>query len=73
MTKGICFSLLQTGLYKVLLLFGVEAELRGQVSLQSMSGQNYRERKIKFIMCTVIGSTCFHSLTAEQINAALGP
>jgi 3-dehydroquinate synthase len=75
--QGFCDAITLSRIIKLIKMAGLATEIPEEVSLQSLiDGMELDKKsadgKIKFVMCTTIGKTCFHSLTAEQIAAALG-
>ncbi|HET9885480.1 MAG TPA: hypothetical protein VFS81_27355, partial [Candidatus Binatia bacterium] len=62
---------------KLIKMAGLSTEIPEEVSTQSLiEGMELDKKtadgKVKFVVCTAIGKTCFHLLAAEQIAAALG-
>ncbi len=75
--QGFCDTITLGRIIKLIKIAGLSTEIPEEVSTQSLiEGMEVDKKsahgKIKFVMCTAIGKTCFHSLTAEQIAAALG-
>jgi 3-dehydroquinate synthase len=75
--QGFCDTITLGRIIKLIKMAGLPTEIPEEVSAQSlMEGMELDKKSthamIKFVMCTGIGKTCFHSLTAEQIAAALG-
>jgi 3-dehydroquinate synthase len=75
--QGFCDTITLGRVIKVIKMAGLPTEIPEEVSTQSLiEGMEVDKKsangKIKFVMCTAIGKTCFHWLTAEQIAAALG-
>jgi 3-dehydroquinate synthetase len=74
---GFCDTITLGRIIKLIKRAGFTTEIPEEVSTHSLiEGMEVDKKsahgKIKFVMCTGIGKTCFHSLTAEQIAAALG-
>ena len=75
--QGFCDAITLSRIIKLIKMAGLATEIPKEVPPQSLiDGMELDKKsadgKIKFVMCTAIGKTCFHSLTAEQIAAALG-
>ena len=75
--QGLCDTITLGRIIKLIKMAGLPTEIPEEVSPQSLiEGMEVDKKsahgKIKFVMCAAIGKTCFHSLTAEQIAAALG-
>lgn len=75
--QGFCDTITLSRIIKLIKMAGLSTEIPEEVSTQSLVeamelDKKSAQRKVKFVMCTGIGKTCFHSLTAEQIAAALG-
>jgi 3-dehydroquinate synthase len=74
---GLCDSVTLGRISNLIRMAGLPTEIPDEVSTQSLTqgmelDKKSAEGKIKFVMCTAIGQTCFHSLTAEQVSAAVG-
>src|SRR5918993_607055 len=74
--QGLCDTLTLGRIIKLIKSAGLSTEIPEEVSTQSLVEAMELDKKsaqgrVKFVMCTGIGKTCFHSLTAEQIAAAL--
>jgi 3-dehydroquinate synthase len=74
---GLCDSVTLGRISNLIRMAGLPTEIPDEVSTQSLTqgmelDKKSAEGKIKFVMCTGIGQTCFHSLTAEQVSAAVG-
>jgi 3-dehydroquinate synthase len=75
--QGFCDTTTLGRIIKLIKSAGLPTEIPEEVSTQSLVEAMELDKKsaqgrVKFVMCTGIGKTCFHSLTAEQIAAALG-
>ncbi len=75
--QGFCDAVALSRIIKLIKMAGLATEIPEEVPPQSLiAGMEVDKKsaagKIKFVMCTSIGKTCFHLLTAEQIAAALG-
>jgi 3-dehydroquinate synthase len=75
--QGFCDTMTLGRIIKLIKMAGLSTEIPEGVSTQSLiQGMEVDKKstdgKIKFVICTGIGHTCFHSLTAEQIGDALG-
>jgi 3-dehydroquinate synthase len=75
--QGFCDAKTLGRIIKLIKMAGLSTEIPQEVSTQSLiEGMEVDKKsadgKIKFVVCTGIGKTCFHLLTAEQIAAALG-
>jgi 3-dehydroquinate synthase len=75
--QGFCDTTTLGRIIKLIKAAGLPTEIPEEVSTQSLiQGMEVDKKsadgKIKFVICTGIGKTCFQSLTAEQIAAALG-
>ena len=75
--QGFCDTTTLGRIIKLIKKAGLSTEIPEEVSTQSLiQGMEVDKKsaagKIKFVICTGIGKTCFQSLTAEQIAAALG-
>lgn len=74
---GLCDSVTLDRVSNLIRMAGLPTEIPDEVSTRSLTqgmelDKKSAEGKIKFVMCTKIGQTCFHSLTAEQVSAAVG-
>ena len=74
---GLCDSVTLGRINNLIRMAGLPTEIPDEVSTQSLTqgmelDKKSAEGKIKFVMCTGIGQTCFHSLTAEEVSAAIG-
>jgi 3-dehydroquinate synthase len=75
--QGFCDAITLGRIIKLIKSAGLPTEIPEEVSTQSLVEAMELDKKsahgrVKFVMCTGIGKTCFHWLTAEQIAAALG-
>jgi 3-dehydroquinate synthase len=75
--QGFCDAKTLGRIIKLIKMAGLSTEIPQELSTQSLiEGMEVDKKsadgKIKFVVCTGIGKTCFHLLTAEQIAAALG-
>jgi 3-dehydroquinate synthase len=75
--QGFCDTITLSRIIKLIKMAGLSTEIPEEVLTQSLIeamkvDKKSEHEKIKFVMCTAIGKTCFHSLTAEQIADALG-
>ena len=75
--QGFCDTITLSRIIKLIKMAGLSTEIPEEVLTQSLIeamkvDKKSEHGKIKFVMCTAIGKTCFHSLTAEQIADALG-
>jgi 3-dehydroquinate synthase len=75
--QGFCDTTILGRIIKLIKSAGLPTEIPDEVSTQSLVEAMGLDKKsaqgrVKFVMCTGIGKTCFHWLTAEQIAAALG-
>lgn len=75
--QGFCDSVTLGRIIKLIRMAGLPTEIPDGVSTRSLiQGMELDKKsadgKIQFIMCTGIGKTCFHSLTADEIAAAIG-
>jgi 3-dehydroquinate synthase len=75
--QGFCDSVTLGRIIKLIRMAGLPTEIPDDVSTRSLiQGMELDKKsadgKIQFIMCTGIGKTCFHSLTADEIAAAIG-
>jgi 3-dehydroquinate synthase len=73
---GFCDSVTLGRIVKLIRTAGLPTEIPDEVSVPSLiQGMEVDKKsadgKIKFVMCTGIGKTCFHSLTPEQVIAAI--
>lgn len=73
---GFCDSVIVSRITNLIRMAGLPTEIPDQVSTQSLIrgmelDKKSADRRIRFVMCTGIGKTCFHSLTAEQVAAAI--
>jgi 3-dehydroquinate synthase len=75
--QGFCDTITLGRIIKLIKMAGLPTEIPEEVSTQSLVEAMELDKKsahgkVRFVMCTGIGKTCFHLLTAEQIAAALG-
>ena len=75
--QGFCDTITLGRIIKLIKMAGLPTEIPEEVSTQSLVEAMELDKKsahgkVRFVMCTGIGKTCFHSLTADQIAAALG-
>jgi len=75
--QGFCDTITLGRIIKLIKMAGLPTEIPEEVSTQSLVDAMELDKKsahgkVRFVMCTGIGKTCFHSLTADQIAAALG-
>jgi 3-dehydroquinate synthase len=75
--QGFCDARTLGRIIKLIKMAGLSTEIPQEVSTQSLiEGMELDKKtadgKVKFVVCTAIGKTCFHLLAAEQIAAALG-
>jgi 3-dehydroquinate synthase len=75
--QGFCDAITLSRIIKLIKMAGLATEIPEEVPRQSLTDgieldKKSADGKIKFVMCTAIGKTCFQSLTTEQIVAALG-
>ena len=73
---GFCDSVTLGRIVKLIRTAGLPTEIPDEVSVPSLiQGMEVDKKsadgKIKFVMCTGIGKTCFHSLTPEQVVTAI--
>jgi 3-dehydroquinate synthetase len=75
--QGFCDARTLGRIIKLIKMAGLSTEIPQEVSTHSLiEGMEVDKKtadgKVKFVVCTSIGKTCFRLLTAEQIAAALG-
>jgi 3-dehydroquinate synthase len=73
---GFCGAVIVSRITNLIRMAGLPTEIPDQVSTQSLIqgmelDKKSADQKIRFVMCTGIGKTCFHSLTAQQVAAAM--